>query len=193
MLPSFEQLHQLAELAAEGIHPDDQMPFGHPWSAVPPAERARSVLQWHWRTWAELSSEKWTLAFVVLRNETVVGTQGLSASDFGITRQVSSGSWLGQRFQGQGIGTHMRAAVLELAFSGLHAAAATTSAFTDNAASQRVSEKLGYLDNGSGLWAVAGRPRRERRFLLPRERWTCPYEVQIDGLDPCLALLGARQ
>lgn len=191
-MPTSDQLHQLAELAAEGIHPDDQMPFGRPWSAVSPAERARSVLQWHWRTLAELKPESWTLGFTVLRNGVVVGTQDLSAADFGIGRSVHTGSWLGQRFQGQGIGTQMRAAVLEFAFTGLEAVEATTSAFTDNPASQRVSEKLGYLDNGSRRYVVADQPRRERGFLLARERWRCPIEVGIDNLEPCLPMLGAR-
>lgn len=192
VIPTFDQLHQLAELAADGVHPDDQMPFGQPWSAAPPADRARSVLQWHWLSWAELDPEKWTLAFVVMRAGIVVGTQDLGAANFGAGRSVHTGSWLGQRFQGQGIGTQMRAAVLEFAFRGLEAMEATTSAFIDNAASQRVSEKLGYLDNGNDQHVIAGRPRRERRFLLPRERWHCPVEVSIDNLTPCLPMLGVH-
>ncbi len=191
-LPSTAELHQLAELAAEGIHPENYMPFGQPWSAGSPEQRARSVLQWHWHALSEIDSQRWTLPFVVLHHGSVVGTQDISGKDFSIGRQVSTGSWLGQRFQGQGIGTAMRAAVLEFAFRGLGATTASTSAFNDNAASQRVSEKLGYLDNGNQIHVVADQRRQERCFQLQRERWNCPIEVHIDELQPCLALLGAQ-
>jgi RimJ/RimL family protein N-acetyltransferase len=37
--------------------------------------------------------------------DTVVGTQGLSGRDFAVLREVSTGSWIGRKHQGQGIGT----------------------------------------------------------------------------------------
>ena len=40
----------------------------------------------------------------------MIGTQKLGARDFAITREVDTGSWIGLRHQGQGIGTEMRAA-----------------------------------------------------------------------------------
>ncbi len=49
------------------------------------------------------------LELVVVRDGTVVGTQGVGAHDFAVLRQVSTGSWLGRAYQGQGIGTQMRA------------------------------------------------------------------------------------
>lgn len=192
-LPTTAQLHELAQLAADGVHAADDMPFTQPWSALPPQERSLSVLQWHWRKLSELGPQGWTLTLVVRRNGTVVGTQDIAGREFGISREVSTGSWLGQRFHGQGIGTEMRAAALELAFRGLGAAAANTSAFDDNIASRRVSEKLGYLPNGSELHVVNERAYKAQRFRLPRERWTSPVDVQLDGVEPCLELLGARQ
>ena len=73
-------------------------------------------------------------------------------------REVSTGSWLGQRYQGQGLGTEMRAAVLHLAFTGLGAEFATSNTFTDNAASLGVSRKLGYLPDGIQRQVIRGRP-----------------------------------
>src|SRR5678815_699537 len=73
-----------------------------------------------------------------------IGTQEISAENFSETREVGTGSWLGARVQGQGYGTEQRAAVLELAFRGLGAEAATSGALERNIASQRVSAKLGY-------------------------------------------------
>ena len=69
---------------------------------------------------------------------------------------MKTGSWLGRSFQGRGIGTEMRAAVLELAFRGLGAATAESGALEGNAASARVSEKLGYRHDG----LERGRPTR---------------------------------
>jgi RimJ/RimL family protein N-acetyltransferase len=43
----------------------------------------------------------------------------VSGRDFAVLREVHTGSWLGQRYQGQGLGTEMRSAVLHLGFAGL--------------------------------------------------------------------------
>jgi hypothetical protein len=50
-----------------------------------------------------------------------MGVQDLIANDFGTLREVSSGSFIGLKHQGHGIGKEMRAAVLHLAFAGLGA------------------------------------------------------------------------
>ena len=47
-LPSLEQLAELGELAAEGVHDPAVMPFFVAWTDRPPAERARSVMQYQW-------------------------------------------------------------------------------------------------------------------------------------------------
>ena len=54
----------------------------------------------------------------------------------------------------------MRAAVLQLAFAGLGALEAQTSAWHDNPASQRVSLRLGYVHEGQQLLARRGEPTR---------------------------------
>jgi hypothetical protein len=46
-LPSLADLDELAGLAAEGVHDPAVMPFGVPWTDVPPDQRARRVLQYH--------------------------------------------------------------------------------------------------------------------------------------------------
>jgi len=128
----------------------------------------------------------------------VVGTQGLSATDYAILREVSTGSWLGRQYQGQGIGTAMRAAVLALAFDGLGAEFALSGAFTDNAASLTISRKLGYADDGLTRHAIRGRSAESRRLRLDRASWQAAREtlgprfgeVKIEGLQPCLPLFG---
>ena len=192
-LPSPEQLAALGELAADGVHDPAVMPFGTPWTDLPPAERARAVLQYHWRVWSRLTPDSWTLGFVVLRGGEVVGTQDLNADEFAVLGEVSTGSWLGRRHHGQGIGTEMRAAVLHLAFAGLGAAGAVSGAMSNNAASLAVSAKLGYVEDGVDRKAVRGRPAVLRRLRLDRAAWerhrTVPVEVA--GLAPCRPLLGA--
>jgi RimJ/RimL family protein N-acetyltransferase len=87
----------------------------------------------------------------------------------------------------------MRAAVLHLAFAGLGALEAQTSAWIDNEASQRVSLRLGYEHDGEQLLARRGKPTRHLRFRLTREAWqrTGVEGIALHGLEPCLALLGA--
>src|SRR5215472_16190897 len=145
--PALRDLDELAALAAEGVHDPDVQPFSVPWTDVAPAERARSVLQYHWAQWGSWKPSDWTLDLVAVQNGMIVGTQGLSGRDFAVRREVSTGSWIGRDYQGQGIGTQMRAAVLWFAFECLAAESATSGAYEDNTASLAVSRKLGYRDD----------------------------------------------
>jgi RimJ/RimL family protein N-acetyltransferase len=191
-LPTDADLDQLASLAAAGVHDPDEQPFAVPWTDALPSERARSTMQYHWRMRGEWKPERWSLDLAVVRDGGVVGTQGMSAADFAIVREVATGSWLGQAHQGQGIGTEMRAAVLHLAFAGLGARCATSGAFTDNPASLAVSRKLGYAEDGIDVLCRRGQASVTRRLRLDRERWaaTQAVPVTIVGLEPCLAMFG---
>ncbi|GAA2411349.1 GNAT family protein [Actinomadura vinacea] len=184
-LPTLAELDALAQLSTEGVHDPDWMPFAVPWTDLPPAERARGLMQFHWRHLANWSPQDWNLQLGVFVDDHIVGVQGIMARDFTILREVSTGSWLGQRYQGQGIGTEMRAAVLELAFTGLGADSAVTAALTDNAASAAISRKLGYQPNGIVRTRVRDTLGHEQRFKLDRDRWqqhrTAP--VQIHDLE----------
>jgi RimJ/RimL family protein N-acetyltransferase len=190
--PSQADLDALAALAADGVHDPAVQPFGVAWTDVGPAERARSVLQYHWGRWAAWTPTDWRLELAVVRDGIVVGTQGLSGTDFAIRREVATGSWLGRAFQGQGIGTQMRAAVLALAFEGLDARYACSGAFEDNAASLGVSRKLGYADDGIELFTSRGRPAVSRRLRLVRAAWQAARTVPVEviGLEPCLPDFG---
>ena len=123
-LPGDSDLAALAELTREPIHDPDAMPFSLPWTDQPPDDRARGTAQWHWKARGEWSPSEWRLELVAAREGEVVGTQALHGSDFTVTRQVDSGSWVGRRFQRQGLATAMRRAALYLAFAGLGARAA---------------------------------------------------------------------
>jgi RimJ/RimL family protein N-acetyltransferase len=192
-VPSLEQLAGLAELADEGVHDPAVMPFQVPWTDLPPGVRGRSVVQYQWRLWGVLTPEGWSVELAVLAGGEPVGLQAIGATEFATTREVHSGSWLGLRHHRQGIGTEMRAAVLHLAFAGLGADWAVSSAADDNAASIGVSRKLGYADDGIEVHVVRGRRRVERRFRLDRAAWAAHRRVPVEfeGLEPCRELLGA--
>lgn len=192
-LPDNEELAELGELAARGVHDPASMPFTVPWTDLPPAERARSVMQFTWRTLGNLTPEKWQLPFAVFHEGRVVGLQEIGAQDLSVTREVDTGSWLGRDHHGKGFGTEMRAAVLHLGFTGLGAQFATSGAFSDNLASQAVSRKLGYEPDGTTRLSVRGEPVTMYRLRLTRDRWRrTPHPgTTIEGLEPCLPLLGA--
>jgi RimJ/RimL family protein N-acetyltransferase len=191
-LPSSDELAELADLAAEGIHDPGASPFLVRWTDAPPAEAARSAVQYQWRQLGAWTPEDWSLNLVVLRSGVVFGQQSLAAQNLRIKRQVETGSWLGRRYQGQGIGTEMRAAVLHLAFAGLDADEALSGALEHNHASLALSRKLGYEPNGHRRHALDGRLVVERLLCLTRAAWeqhrTVP--VNIEGLEPCLPLMG---
>jgi len=188
--PDQRDLDELADLAADGVHDPDYMPFSYPWTDVSPAERARSVLQHTWRTLGAWRPEDWKLNFAVVRDGGIVGTQSIGAKHFAVLREVTTGSWLGQRFHRQGIGAEMRAAVLHLAFVELAAECARSGAFADNAASRGVSRKLGYREDGRSRELRRGRAAEHVRLVLPRAEWTGRDDIEVEGLAPCLPLFG---
>jgi RimJ/RimL family protein N-acetyltransferase len=191
-LPGTEDLDTLAGLAAAGIHDPGVQPFTVAWTDALPEDRARSVLQYQWGLRAAWTPRAWSLELAVVHSGAVVGSQGISAREFAVCREVSTGSWLGRAHQGQGIGTQMRAAVLWLAFAGLGAEYAVSGAYVDNPASLGVSRRLGYRDDGIEVHAVRGRPAVLQRLRLDRAAWQAaqPGPAQIDGLAECLPLFG---
>jgi RimJ/RimL family protein N-acetyltransferase len=187
-------LLELAEEARLGVHPPALMPFLVPWTDAPPDEAARATVQWHWEKRAALTPQRWALNFLVRLDGRVVGTQEIEASDFAVTREVSTGSWIGLRHQGSGVGTEMRAAALMFAFDHLGAVRARSYAFADNAPSLRVSEKLGYRRDGTAVLARRGEAAQDVRLLLDPEAFRRPgWALEVDGVDACLPMLGVTR
>jgi len=187
--PTDADLEQLRAVALGGIHPPEFMPFSIAWTDDP---ELTDFLPYHEMRRQEWSPGSWDLELGVWLEGNAVGIQAVHGPEFGETHCVATGSWLGRRFQGQGVGTEMRAAVLELAFRGLGAQAATSGAIDGNAASLRVSEKLGYQIVGHSSVAPRGEPVGHANLELRREAWQPPFAIEIEGLEPCLALFGAQ-
>ena len=183
-----EHLLALARLAGDGVHAPDAMPFTVPWTRGTPTEVARSVLAYQWGRRGSASPEAWTLELAVVRGGEVVGTQALMSKDFLVTREAETGSWLGLRHHGQGIGRRMRLMVLHLLFEGFDGLRATTSAFEDNSASNGVTRRLGYVPNGVDVLTREGRPARSNRYVLDRAAW----DARPDELRPDVTLVGVE-
>jgi RimJ/RimL family protein N-acetyltransferase len=188
-----EDLVALVDEIENGVHDPATMPFNIEWTDIPSPRRERESLQWFWRQRAEWSPQKWTFSGAVIIDGCPVGVQDLSADNFFKLRTVRTGSWLGMRHQGRGIGKEMRAAILHLAFAGLGAVEANSGAWHDNTPSLKVSEALGYEVNGVDIGLRRDRPERQFRLRLSREAWEQRRrdDIHIVGLDPCLELFGA--
>ncbi|WP_442939327.1 GNAT family N-acetyltransferase [Nonomuraea sp. SYSU D8015] len=189
-LPSLDDLDELADRAVEGVHDPERMPFSVPWTDVPAAELPGALIRYQLGVMARWRTDQWCCNFAVVHEGRVIGTQDVSASDFAVTREVQTGSWLGRAHQGAGLGTEMRAAVLHLAFTGLGAQTAVSGAFLDNPASLGVSRKLGYRPDGLSVHQVRGRRAIQQRLRLDRDDFTSPVPVKIDGLESCLPHFG---
>ena len=193
-LGSHDELVALGRLAEAGIHPPEEMPFSVAWTdtAGGPGFLADFVAH-HERALASWSPGGWSLNLLVWAGGSLVGSQAVSAENFGADRHVATGSWLGRAHQRRGIGTEMRAAVLELAFRGLGAAVAMSAWLEGNEASRRVSEKLGYRDAGVRTEHPRGEPVVAHQVELRRSDWEPPVAVRIEGLEPCLPLFGINR
>lgn len=195
--PSEVDLAELAQLAARGIYDPlnlyiPRSPVGG-WSDLPSPMAERSFLQYYWASLTDWKPEKWTLLLAVRVNGTAIGVQEIGARDYSITRTVSTGSWLGRQYQGQGYGKEMRLAILHLAFHGLGAHFAESAAWESNAPSLGVSRSLGYIENGVTIRAFNQRQHKQINLLLSRSRFQSNHvRFEIDGLtEAALEFMGA--
>lgn len=188
-------LLSLADLASRGVHAPDQSQFRNGWATGTPAEVARSVLTFQWSRRSQLSRDDFALELAAILDGVPVGIQSLHGAQWSVLRTVSTGSWLGLEHQGRGTGTRMRALMLHFAFAGIGAEEATTTAFADNVASNRVSDGLGYERDGAFRDARAGSAALHNRYRMSRERWEEPRSdhdhllgapVILHGLEPIL-------
>lgn len=182
----------LSQAALDGIHDDERMPFGYPWTDAPAAQLPSNLAQYQWSLRNRVSPQNWIIAFAVLHEGDVIGAQDLAAHGFADRRTVNTGSWLTRSVHGRGLGTEMRAALLAFAFDVLGAEWAESSAATWNHASLSVSQKLGYRLNGVTRVAPRiGQPADEQRVRLAKEEFIRPdWPVVVRGEDHALGQLG---
>ncbi len=181
-LPTDAEVLALAHAIEEhGIHPREEMPFLVPWTdALGTDAFVPNTLDHFRRQRTRRGANDWSLNFVAFLEGRPIGSQAVSAQRFPDNRAVSTGSYVLRPFQGQGLGTEMRTAVLALAFDVLGAERAESSAMAGNEASSRVSAKLDYAQVGMRERAPRGEPVQERVFALTRERWLAGSHVPVE-------------
>lgn len=190
---SDELLERLVPIVRGGIADAEPWPFDDPISFYADSpEREWRWMRGIWGGRSRMSPDAWRLYFAVLVDGEAVGMQDLIATDFTRFGTVSSFSWLAPGVRGQGLGSEMRAAILHLAFAGLGAREAGSDAFTDNAPSNRVSQRLGYERNGTDWDSRRGRPAQIQRWRLTREVWERNRrdDIQLGNVAECLPVLG---
>src|SRR5690242_1914349 len=55
----------LGNLAADGVHDADLMPFLAPWTDASPPQLQENTVRWVWDTWSRFTPQHWSLPFAV--------------------------------------------------------------------------------------------------------------------------------
>jgi len=189
-----EDLPELAEVAASGVHGPDRRPFPHAWACLPMPDLGRDLASRYWKHRATFSPDEWDLPLVVRHEGRVVGVQGAETTRFPVLRTPDTFSWLGQSAQGRGLGTLMRQAICTLLFDELDACAVTSGAYADNPASAAVSRKVGFVPNGTRLQLRDDAAARHHMFILSPDRFVRPTTpVRIQGGAALRAFAGVTR
>ena len=177
------ELGWLANAAYGNVLAVEEKEYMGPWTQLPDGEFQRSFLQHHWGVLAAWKLEDWTLGLSVFPRgaELPVGVMAIGAKDFALAKSVSTGSWLLREWQGRGLGKQMRTAVLHLAFHGLGATEARSSASLLNQSSRGVSRALGYHEDGNTYNVLHGHRVEEVRLCCLRQDFQPVCEVEVEG------------
>ena len=170
-VPTRAEARQLFGVAEAGIHDPDVMPFEIPWT---------DSLDESGFVEYSTGSTPDAIRFAAFHEGAPVGVQGLDVHPDWVT----TGSWLGATYQGRGLGTEMRAAVLTYAFDHRNATVARSGAIQGNPQSLGVSRKLGYEVVGAHVVSPRGEPLEHTDVELRRERFRSPVPVTVDGVRP---------
>jgi RimJ/RimL family protein N-acetyltransferase len=187
-------LERLVPVVRAGVVTDGEpLPFDDPMTLYEDSP----TREWSWmrRIWAgraRVEAQRWRLYFVVCDGGEPVGMQDLTGTDFAALGTVTTFSWLAPGARGRGLGKEARAAILHLAFDGFAAREASSDAFADNHASNRVSEALGYARNGTDWATRRGEPAQLLRWRLTRDEWAPRRrtDIELSGVEECKPVLG---
>jgi hypothetical protein len=73
MIVTDDDLGELVDLALEGVHEPEFMPFAVPWTDAGPAELPAKFVRHHWASRAQSTPEAFTLSFTVRRENELGG------------------------------------------------------------------------------------------------------------------------
>ena len=195
--PTDRQLEMLAKRASrrDAVLPQSELHFVKWLEGRTPSEIEQQRIH-RVQSNRDLSVHRgWTLDLAVIVDDEPVGLQSLSGLEQWPQRRiVGTTSWLLAPFQRRGLGTRIRAAVLELAFAHLSAESAKTWALIENGASNAVSTKLGYRQVDRDVITENGRELVERVYQIDKGDWLQSaarhrYTSAISGAEPLVTLL----
>ncbi len=149
-------------------------------SRIPHPYSLQEAEQFVRRSEAEFLSGQESRFAVCLDGEIVACTGVMPNSD----KSFELGYWVGALYRGKGIAGTAAKAILQFAFEKLGAELITAGHFTDNPASGRVLEKLGFRPTGEiiGTMSLARNCDVETaRFELRREHFAADPGIRIES------------
>ncbi|MGM9474019.1 GNAT family N-acetyltransferase [Pseudarthrobacter sp. YS3] len=186
-----EDIPAAVAAARSGIHAQGRNPFSIPWTELPAEELGPNMARWYWRCRGGFTPEDWTLLLGIWLEGEFIGCQDIGAKDFATLKTVSTGSWLKQSVQGQGLGKEMRTAVALYAFDWLGAEVAESEAALWNAASLGVSRALGYELNGVTRKSWGGKAEEVQNVRLTTASFKRPsWTLGVEGHEAAAKFLG---
>ncbi|MGL4832121.1 MAG: GNAT family N-acetyltransferase [Propionibacteriaceae bacterium] len=188
-----DHVPDLITVAKDGVYDVDSglpMPFLFDWPSLP--DQDLNMWQHVWSTWGSFSKDKWSLKLSVMVDGRAIGCQDVvNKSGFLVSRSLETGSWLGLKYQGGGIGTRIRQMVAMLCFDQLGAEELTSGYIDGNVKSASVSRKVGYVDNGFRRLASDDSYRVERLVRLTPDLLVRPAEpLEVQGVDEFRRFIG---
>jgi RimJ/RimL family protein N-acetyltransferase len=184
------ELRALAELLADGIYPEEALPYQYDWvDTIGGPGWADYCLEYHEGWMRKSQPDDWKLVLTAFAGDSAIGTQDIELRP---DNAVTSSSMMARRIQGRGYGTEMRSAVLHLAFHVLGVEHAYSDAWVGNHASLGVTRKLGYEEVGTELQfkREGAEPVLHRVYRLDAERFVSPVPIGVEGAEPLLSWLG---
>lgn len=186
-----DHIPDLIEVVQDGIRdPDLPQPFLVDWSEKPNQELMR--WQHFWRKCGTFTPDSWTLMLSVVLDGHAIGYQEVvNEGGFLQTRRLETGSWLGLKYQGRGIGTRIRQMVAIFCFDHLGRQELTSSYIDGNVKSGGVSRRLGYVDNGTSRLPDGDGYRMGRHVTLTSDAFVRPADQsKVTGVEPFRRFIG---
>lgn len=185
-IPKNEEIQKLGKVLSEGIQKEGEPHFMDESHYKKSAEEhAKGLQEFVHKSINEWNKDNWHIPFAVFYEGKAIGLVTMFSHDFPIARGFGCSYWIGLAYQGKGLGTEAFQTVLSFGFDGLNAREAYAGAYSDNTASLKLMEKLGFIFNGEYWVARQGQAVKDKRMRLPREQWKKPENVTIEGFESC--------
>ena len=145
-VPREDDIEKINALLQTGVQAENTPEYSSSWLYIDKSNRINEYIKdinTHYDNW---KPDHWNLPLAVLFEDKPIGMQYISHKPIGNIYTFGSGMWVGLEYQNKGFATEMGRAVLKFGFETLNASTGFLGAWSDNKASLRVIEKLGYKE-----------------------------------------------